>query len=211
MKSNEIVVKPTVDTVNGLMDVYSKKGNDISVGVKKYLNGDYSNNGNEVEFYTIGSDWNPEFFIRISSKNGEEITDDVIMSHVEIFYGLCVEEKEIESETNEETKPIEVKSVEDWTAGDILYTSDGYDCTIVSFYKVLKRTPKTLTVIRINQKLIGEDPSNCHTVPEKSLQAKRFASEEVARINKYNNAKLDGSRLKFWDGTPLWTDNGFGH
>ena len=68
MKSNEIVVKPTVDTVNGLMDVYSKKGNDISVGVKKYLNGDYSNNGNEVEFYTIGSDWNPEFYIRISSK-----------------------------------------------------------------------------------------------------------------------------------------------
>lgn len=211
MKSNEIVVKPTVDTVNGLMDVYSKKGNDISVGVKKYLNGDYSNNGNEVEFYTIGSDWNPEFYIRISSKNGEEITDDVIMSHVEIFYGLCVEEKEIESETNEETKPVEVKSVEDWTAGDILYTSDGYDCTIVSFYKVLKRTPKTLTVIRINSKLIGENPANCHTVPEKSLQANEYASEEVARINKYNNVKLDGSRLKFWDGTPLWTDNGFGH
>lgn len=211
MKSNEIVVKPTVDTVNGLMDVYSKKGNDISVGVKKYLNGDYSNNGNEVEFYTIGSDWNPEFYIRISSKNGEEITDDVIMSHVEIFYGLCVEEKEIESETNEETKPVEVKSVEDWTAGDILYTSDGYDCTIVSFYKVLKRTPKTLTVIRIKKRYIGEDPSNCHTVPEESLQANEYASEEVARINKYNNAKLDGSRLKFWDGTPLWTDNGFGH
>lgn len=85
---DEIVVQSDVDTTEGLMDVYYKKGSDVSVGVKKYLNGDYSNNGNEVEFYTIGSDWNPEFYIRISSKGGEEITDEVIKSHIKIFYSV---------------------------------------------------------------------------------------------------------------------------
>jgi len=82
----EFVVNSNVDTVEGLMDVYHKKGSDLSVGIKKYLNGDYSNNGAEIELYTIGSDWNPKFFIRISSKDGKEITDDVIKSHVELFY-----------------------------------------------------------------------------------------------------------------------------
>lgn len=83
---NEIVVNCNVDTVEGLMDVYHKEGYDFSVGAKKYLNGDYSKNGNEVELYTIDGGWNPKFFIRISSKDGSEITDDIIKSHVEIFY-----------------------------------------------------------------------------------------------------------------------------
>lgn len=83
---NEFVVNSNVDTEEGLMDVYHKKGSDLSVGAKKYLNGDYSNNGTEVELYTIGSDWKPKFFIRISSKDGSEITDDIIKSHIEIFY-----------------------------------------------------------------------------------------------------------------------------
>lgn len=82
----EIVMRPNVDTVEGLMDVYSKKGCGIKVGAKKYLNGDYSKNGCEVELYTIDDDWNPKFFIRISSKDGEEITNDVIKSHAKILF-----------------------------------------------------------------------------------------------------------------------------
>lgn len=84
----EFVVNPNVDTEEGLMDVYHKRGSNlsVSVGAKKYLNGDYSKNGNEVELYTIGSDWKPKFFIRISSKDGSELTDDIIKSHIEIFY-----------------------------------------------------------------------------------------------------------------------------
>lgn len=77
---------PNVDTVQGLMDVYSKKGYDFKVGVKKYLNGDYSNNGSAVELYTIDSDWNPKFYITIQSKDGEVISDSEIKSHVEILY-----------------------------------------------------------------------------------------------------------------------------
>lgn len=75
-----------VDTVQGLMDVYSKKGYDFKVGVKKYLNGDYSNNGSAVELYTIDSDWNPKFYITIQSKDGGVISDSEIKSHIEIFY-----------------------------------------------------------------------------------------------------------------------------
>ena len=83
---SDIKCTPNVDTVQGLMDVYSKKGYDFKVGVKKYLNGDYSNNGSAVELYKIDSDWNPKFFITIQSKDGEMISDSEIKSHVEIFY-----------------------------------------------------------------------------------------------------------------------------
>lgn len=83
---SEIKCKPNVDTVQGLMDVYSKKGYDFKVGAKKYLNGDYSNNGSAVELYTIDSDWNPKFFITIQSKDGGVISDSEIKSHIEIFY-----------------------------------------------------------------------------------------------------------------------------
>ena len=83
---SDIKCTPNVDTVQGLMDVYSKKGYDFKVGAKKYLNGDYSNNGSAVELYKIDSDWNPKFFITIQSKDGEVISDSEIKSHIEIFY-----------------------------------------------------------------------------------------------------------------------------
>lgn len=83
---SDIKCTPNVDTVQGLMDVYSKKGYDFKVGVKKYLNGDYSNNGSAVELYTIDSNWNPKFYITIKSKDGGVISDSEIKSHVEILY-----------------------------------------------------------------------------------------------------------------------------
>lgn len=81
-----IEVNSNVGTVEGLMDVYTKKGCDVKVGAKKYLNGDYSKNGSEIELYTIDEGCDPEFYIRISSKDGSEITDDIIKSHVKTFY-----------------------------------------------------------------------------------------------------------------------------
>lgn len=83
---SDIKCAPNVDTIQGLMDVYSKKGYDFKVGVKKYLNGDYSNNGSAVELYTIDSNWNPKFYITIQSKDGGVIRDSEIKSHVEILY-----------------------------------------------------------------------------------------------------------------------------
>lgn len=83
---SDIKCAPNVDTAQGLMDVYSKKGYDFKVGVKKYLNGDYSNNGSAVELYTIDSNWNPKFYITIQSKDGGVIRDSEIKSHIEILY-----------------------------------------------------------------------------------------------------------------------------
>lgn len=83
---SDIKCTQNVDTIQGLMDVYSKKGYDFKVGVKKYLNGDYSNNGSAVELYTIDSDWNPKFYITIQSKDGGVISDSEIKSHIEILY-----------------------------------------------------------------------------------------------------------------------------
>lgn len=83
---SDIKCTPNVDTVQGLMDVYNKKGYDFKVGVKKYLNGDYSNNGSAVELYKIDSYWNPKFYITIQSKDGGVISDSEIKSHIEILY-----------------------------------------------------------------------------------------------------------------------------
>ena len=83
---SDIKCTQNVDTVQGLMDVYSKNGYDFKVGVKKYLNGDYSNNVIAVELYTIDSNWNPKFYITIQSKDGGVISDSEIKSHVEILY-----------------------------------------------------------------------------------------------------------------------------
>lgn len=83
---SDIKCTQNVDTAQGLMDVYSKKGYDFKVGVKKYLNGDYSNNGSAVELYTIDSNWNPKFYITIQSKDGGVIRDSEIKSHIEILY-----------------------------------------------------------------------------------------------------------------------------
>lgn len=83
---SDIKCTPNVYTEQGLMDVYSKKGYDFKVGVKKYLNGDYSNNGSAVELYKIDSIWNPKFYITIQSKDGEVISDSEIKSHIEILY-----------------------------------------------------------------------------------------------------------------------------
>lgn len=83
---SDIKCTPNVYTEQGLMDVYSKEGYDFKIGAKKYLNGDYSNNGSAVELYTIDSIWNPKFYITIQSKDGGVISDSEIKSHVEILY-----------------------------------------------------------------------------------------------------------------------------
>lgn len=83
---SDIKCTQNVDTTQGLMDVYSKKGYDFKVGVKKYLNGDYSNNGSAVELYTIDSNCNPKFYITIQSKDGGVIRDSEIKSHIEILF-----------------------------------------------------------------------------------------------------------------------------
>ena len=77
---SDIKCTQKVDTVQGLMDVYSKKGYDFKVGVKKYLN------GSAVDLYKIDSDWNPKFYITIKNKDGEVISDSEIKSHIEILY-----------------------------------------------------------------------------------------------------------------------------
>lgn len=83
---SDIKCTPNVYTEQGLMDVYSKEGYDFKIGAKKYLNGDYSNNGSAVELYTIDSIWNPKFYITIQSKDGGVISDSEIKSHIEILY-----------------------------------------------------------------------------------------------------------------------------
>lgn len=61
------------------LTVYSKQGVEFSVGVKK-------TSASRFELYTIEKGEEPKYFITVTEKKGNEITDDVIESHVQLFF-----------------------------------------------------------------------------------------------------------------------------
>ena len=61
------------------LTVYSKQGVEFNVGVKK-------TSASRFEIYTIERGEDPKYFITVTEKKGNEITDDVIESHVQLFF-----------------------------------------------------------------------------------------------------------------------------
>lgn len=92
-------------------------------------------------------------------------------------------------------------------AGDILTSSWGWEQTNVSFYKVLKRTPKQVQLQEIGAKKTESDTLAMQgtSVPDESVKRsgtfrKKVSTsytgdEEMVGIESYELAKL-------WDGTP---------
>ena len=109
--------------------------------------------------------------------------------------------------------PIEPEFVHTLTAGDILYSSYGYDQTNIDFYQVIATTKKTVTFRELKQ-IARRDTTygdGGTTVPDVG----NFAdSKEHARTVKPGNcvnfAEHEGGymlRLNPWDGRPMsWSD-----
>lgn len=93
--------------------------------------------------------------------------------------------------------------------GDIFVSSWGYGMTIVSWYLVIKLTPKTVTLKELNSKIVTGDAMSGEAIPSKSytnntdafVEGKktiiRKITESGIKINSYEYAKK-------WDGQPKY-------
>ena len=95
-----------------------------------------------------------------------------------------------------------------WTVGDTLYGVSHYSMTLPYFYKVIKKTAKTFTLVELTAKLAsGHYNGYFSEVPDESKLEKDLKGEQIrARINKYNNLVVGKSSkiyLKLWNGEPV--------
>lgn len=102
---------------------------------------------------------------------------------------------------------------EDYKIGDIVYSTSGYNRTDVSFYIVVARTEKTLTIQPIESKVVDGDPMRTYyVIPDES---KRDSNQFRVRINKFGTAcikgysRWDDEYLNVWDGNPVWANTGY--
>ena len=95
-----------------------------------------------------------------------------------------------------------------WTVGDTLYGVSHYSMTLPYFYKVIKKTAKTFTLVELTAKLAsGHYNGYFSEVPDDSKLEKDLKGEQIrVRINKYNNLVVGKSSkiyLRLWDGEPV--------
>lgn len=85
----------------------------------------------------------------------------------------------------------------EWTPGKIIYSISGYSMTIVTFYKIIKRSGNTIYVRELAQKKDGEYSGK--TVPVDNA----FVSNDVLS-GRLPNPKINREYVKVWDGKPLY-------
>jgi hypothetical protein len=96
-----------------------------------------------------------------------------------------------------------------WTVGDTLYGVYHYSMTLPYFYKVIKKTAKTFTLVELTAKLAsGHYNGYFSEVPDDSKLEKDLKGEQIrARINKFNELSVGRSsskiNLHLWDGKPV--------
>lgn len=96
--------------------------------------------------------------------------------------------------------------------GDILVQKFGYNCILVSFYKVLSvtKTGKSIKVVKIGQKLVSDEDGygqigyvmpNEDEIDEKPFTRRIVKSEysgDCIKVNEYSYAYLwDGNKVYF--------------
>lgn len=93
-----------------------------------------------------------------------------------------------------------------WEVGDILFGTWGYNMTLPAFFKVIKKTAKQFTVVKLSKKLAsGHYNGSFEEIPDDSkLESDLKKLPIKARINKRNNLVIDGVYVRLWDGKPVW-------
>ena len=91
--------------------------------------------------------------------------------------------------------------------GDILSSSWGYSMTIVSWYQVIKVTPKTITVKEIEAKIIDGNGMHGESIPVPNLFSKRglYPEQSFTRKVKGDYININESQTAWiWDGNPKY-------
>ena len=89
--------------------------------------------------------------------------------------------------------------------GDILAGTAGYTMTLPRFYKIIKRTNKQFTCVRLKGKIVsGHRNGQWEEIPTDEYYND---TEYTCRINKWGSIKIDGHTVTVWNGKPLYGDD----
>lgn len=95
----------------------------------------------------------------------------------------------------------DTKTAQDVEVGDILYTSWGYDMTIVDFYRVIERKKSSIKLEALKRKFT----SDRKVVPTDSVVADYNVDGKLFRLNNnYGVCKVRGHVASYWKGNPLY-------
>lgn len=96
--------------------------------------------------------------------------------------------------------------------GDILYSSWGYDMTIVNWYQVVAVTPKMVTVAEIRSRIVSGDGMRGTSMPiPNALVEKRYDWDKVrfsrlVKDDRYIQIN-ESETARRWDGEPKYHDH----
>ena len=112
---------------------------------------------------------------------------------------LITKSKQLDSKERKNDDP------ETFEVGDILAGTFGYSMTIPRFFKIIKRTAKQFTCIRLKGKIVsGHKNGQWEEIPtDEPYDDKQY----VGRINKWGLLKIDDVYVKIWNGKPLQGDD----
>ena len=98
------------------------------------------------------------------------------------------------------------KTAQDVQVGDILYTSYGYDMTLVDFYKVIERKNASIKIQLLNYQVVdGNGYGSGKVVPLPSPAQDSEVDGKIFRLSKnYGVCKIGGKTARYWDGTPMY-------
>ena len=94
-----------------------------------------------------------------------------------------------------------------WEVGDILSGTFGYSMILPRFYKIIKRTAKSFTVVRLEGKIVSG---------HRNGQWEEIATDDLydeneppitARINKHGTVHVKDVYVTLWDGKPIYGDD----
>jgi len=92
-----------------------------------------------------------------------------------------------------------------WQIGDILAGSYGYSMVLPRFFKVIKKSAKQFTCIRLKGKIVSGHRNG--QWQEIATDEPYDEKEYKGRINKWGRLKIDDISVQLWNGKPLHGDD----
>lgn len=116
-----------------------------------------------------------------------------------IILYLITKSKQLDSKERKNDDP------ETFEIGDILAGSFCGTMTLPRFFKIIKRTAKQFTCIRLKGKIVsGHKNGQWEEVPTDEPYSDK---EYTGRIRKWGGLKIDDVSVRIWDGKPLHGDD----
>lgn len=126
---------------------------------------------------------------------------------------FILEKLKLSKNDNEDHSDIdEIHDPTYWEVGDILCGTWSYTMTIPYFYKILKKTGKSFTIIELPKKLVSGHYNSYHfeEVPDETKEPKgKPKNVRIRNVSwdKYGVVAADKINLRKWDGKPLVGDD----